>query len=106
VDSTYRAATIGASQTPAKAALTSPAPGSVIRGGAATFGWTAGSGAQEYFFYAGTSVGSNNLFGQSMGLNRGVSLQGLPTSSTIYIRLWTRLTTGWQYTDYAFSATP
>ena len=37
------------------ASITSPAPGSTINSPSQTFSWTAASGADEYFFYAGTS---------------------------------------------------
>lgn len=95
----------GATVTPAKANLTSPTPGSRLSGASQAFGWDSGAAAQEYFFYAGTWQGANNLYGQSTGLNRGVTIGNLPTNgSTIYIRLWTRLSTGWQYNDYTFTA--
>ncbi|MGE5594780.1 MAG: CAP domain-containing protein [Hyphomicrobiales bacterium] len=88
--------------TTSKAAITSPAPGSSI-GTQATFTWSAGSGALEYFLYVGTSAGSNNMYGASMGLNRSITLSGFPqTGATIYVRLWTRFSTGWQYTDYTY----
>jgi hypothetical protein len=86
----------------AKAALTSPAPGSVLNAGANTFSWTAGSGAREYFLYLGTAPGANNLFGQSVGLNRAATINVPAHSGTLYARLWTLLPTGWQFTDYTY----
>lgn len=86
----------------AKAAMTSPSNGATLTT-TQTFQWSAGSGAQEYFLYVGTSQGSNNMFGQSMGLNRSITLAGFPRDGrTIYVRLWTRLPTGWQYADYTY----
>ncbi|MEO6397635.1 MAG: CAP domain-containing protein [Tepidiformaceae bacterium] len=89
-----------------KAALTSPEQGITLGGSTATFAWSAGSGALEYFLYAGTTgVGSNNLYGASQGLSLGRSVSNLPTDgSTIYIRLWTRSAGGWAYNDYSFQA--
>lgn len=102
VDVTYRAAASGGSTVNQKAELTSPANGSTL-GTSATFNWSAGSGALEYFFYAGTVPGSNNLVGTSTGTNRGITLNNLPGGGiTIYVRLWTRFSSGWQYTDYSF----
>ncbi len=108
-DASYTAATAAAatptptSSTSEKAALSSPTNGSTFAGTSVTFSWTAGSGAQEYFFYLGTSQGSNNLFGKSMGTNRSVTLSGLPRGGgVVYVRLWTRSSGGWQYNDYWF----
>jgi uncharacterized protein YkwD len=87
------------------ATIASPAPGSTLPGAVVSFQWSAASGALEYFFYAGTSLGSNNLYGKSMGLNRSVTLTNLPTNgSTVYVRVWTRFATGWQYRDVTFKA--
>ncbi|MGH2610499.1 MAG: CAP domain-containing protein, partial [Tepidiformaceae bacterium] len=112
-DVTYRAATTAsATATPttvtsAKASLSSPTPGSTFPGTSVTFTWTAGSGALEYFFYLGTSQGSNNLFGKSMGTTKGVTLSGLPRGgSIVYVRLWTRSSAGWQHNDYWFRTAP
>jgi uncharacterized protein YkwD len=114
-DYTYRAAAGGGAVTPtptpppsstqAKAAMSTPTPGSTLAGSSATFTWTAGSGALEYFFYAGTTAGGNNLFGRSMALTRSAAVTGLPTNgSTVYVRLWTRFANGWQYNDYTYRA--
>ncbi len=110
-DSTYKAAAAAvATPTPAtsaKAAISSPAPGSTLPGTSATFNWTAGTGALEYFFYAGTTVGSNNIVGRSTGTSRSLAVANLPRGGvTVYVRLWTRFATGWQYTDYTFRAAP
>lgn len=106
-DVTYRAATASSGgTTSAKAAITSPAPGSTL-GSTATFAWSAGSGAQQYFFYMGTSPGSNNLVGTSTGLNRQITLSNIPQNGqVVYVRLWTLLSTGWQYTDYTYRGGP
>lgn len=89
----------------AKAAITSPANGSTLPGASTGFSWTAGTGALEYFLYAGTTQGSNNLFGASTGLNRSATISNLPTNgSTVWVRLWTRFANGWQYNDYQYTA--
>jgi uncharacterized protein YkwD len=88
-----------------KAAMTSPTPGSTFTSTTVTFNWSAGGGAQEYFLYLGTSQGSNNLYGASQGVNLSRTLSGLPRDGrTIHVRLWTRFSTGWQYTDYTYKA--
>jgi hypothetical protein len=87
------------------ASITSPAPGSTLPGASATFQWSSASGALEYFFYAGTSAGSNNIIGKSTGTSRSLTVSNLPTNgSTVYVRLWTRLSNGWTYRDYSYKA--
>ncbi len=82
------------------AEITSPAPGSTLEGSTTAFAWSAGSQAEVYFLYLGTTPGENNLYGQSQGLNREVTVSGLPVDgSIIYIRLWSLLPTGWFFAN-------
>jgi uncharacterized protein YkwD len=100
-----RTPTPSTSTTTAKAGITSPIPGSTLPGATATFSWSAGSNALEYWLYVGTSPGTGNLLNRSMGLGRSVTVTGLPTDGRmIYVRLWTRFAGGWQYTDYSYRA--
>lgn len=88
-----------------KADMTSPAAGSTLPGASTAFAWTAGTGALEYFLYAGTTQGANNLYGSSTGLNRTATISNLPTNgSTVWVRLWTRSASGWQFNDYQYTA--
>jgi hypothetical protein len=84
------------------ATMTSPAPGSTISSPSATFSWSSAAGADEYFLYAGTYAGSNNLYGRSQGLNRSVTVSNLPAGRTVYVRLWTRDGSTWRYIDYTY----
>ena len=48
-------------------------------------------------------AGSNNLFGQSMGTNTSIALSGFPRNGQpVYVRLWTRTASGWQFNDYSY----
>ncbi len=106
-DFSYTAANTGGSSASAKAQMTSPANGSQLPGTTVSFSWDAGTGAQQYFFYLGTSPGSNNLLGASTGLNTGMTLSNMPRGGqSLYVRLWTLLSTGWQYNDYTYYAAP
>jgi uncharacterized protein YraI len=91
-----------------KAALTSPAPGTTLPGGTATFGWSAGTGALQYSLSIGTTgPGSFNVYSQGQGTSRSVTVSGLPVDgSTVYVRLWTQFGggTGWVLTDYTYAA--
>lgn len=94
---------------PAQAAtaakITSPAPGSRLLGSSATFSWDAGSGVSQYFLYVGTSLGSNNLYGQSLGNRRSATVTGLPTDGrTLHVRLWSWTGSAWLPRDYTYTA--
>ena len=85
-----------------KAAMTSPTNGATLST-SQTFRWSAVSGVQQYYLYVGTSVGSNNMLGASMGTNTQVTLSGFPrTGQTVYVRLWTLAGGSWQYNDYTY----
>ena len=88
--------------------LTSPPPGSQLGGGTVSFGWSAGTGATEYWLEVGTTgVGSTNLYSQSQGLSLSGTVSGLPTNgSAVYVRLWTRLGGTWQFNNYMRTRRP
>jgi hypothetical protein len=70
-----------------------------------TFSWNSGSGVSQYWLYVGSSQGSNNMYSQSQGTNRSVTLTGMPTDGrTIYVRLWSSLSGNWQFNDYTYRA--
>ncbi len=101
-DYTYTAANQG------KAALTSPAPGSTLPGAAATFNWSAGTGALQYSLSIGTTgPGSFNVYSQGQGTSLSATVSGLPVDgSQVYVRLWTQFGggTGWVLNDYTYTA--
>jgi hypothetical protein len=92
---------IGNSISPAKATLKSPVPGSTI-GGTVTFEWASGIGVTSYWLEVGTEgVGSKNLFnGGVVGTSKTV--EGLPTTGTIYVRLYSKIGDEWQWSDFTF----
>jgi uncharacterized protein YkwD len=108
-DYTYRASA-GATSTPVagtKAAMTSPAGGSTIRGGSATFRWTSATGALKYRVYVGTTRGGSDLYLGTATTALNATIRGLPTNGrTLYVRLWTKLASGWVYTDYTYGTGP
>jgi hypothetical protein len=79
-----------------RATLTAPAQGTVLTSRTATFQWTAGTGATQYWLDVGTSAGSGNLFGRVVtGLSAQVT--NLPnTGVPLYVGLWTYINGAWR----------
>jgi hypothetical protein len=90
------------------AQMLSPAPGAALPSRITTFRWSSGAGVQEFVLYVGTQgAGSYDLYFGSEGTTLSRTVAGLPMNgSTVYVRLWSRLATGWQFVDYAYTATP
>jgi subtilisin-like proprotein convertase family protein len=86
--------------------LVLPAANGHLPGATALFKWTDGAGVIEKWLTIGTAVGAGNLYNQSQGMLTERSIGGLPTNgSLVYIRLWSRLTSGtWTYIDYTVRA--
>ncbi len=88
----------------AKATITSPANGSKLSGSSVTFTRTNGTNALAYHLYVGTTQGGNNLYSLQMSATTA-TVNNLPTDgSTVYVRMWTQLSSGWQYNDYTYKA--
>jgi hypothetical protein len=88
-----------------KSVITSPVPSSALSGSSVTFTWSTVSGAVVYWLNVATVAGGSNLYNQSSGLTTSQTVTGLPSDgSTIYVRLWTGSTSGYQYNDYTFKA--
>jgi hypothetical protein len=99
-DYTYKAA--GGNS---RSVITSPVPSSALSGSSVTFTWSTVSGAVVYWLNVATVAGGSNLYNQSSGLTTSQTVTGLPSDgSTIYVRLWTGSTSGYQYNDYTFKA--
>src|SRR5213075_2432447 len=86
------------------ASMTLPPPGTLLSGSTTTFGWSAVTGASQYWLYVGTAgAGSADIFNASTGTAVSATAPGIPTSGTIYVRLWT-LAASWQFNDYTYTA--
>ena len=89
------------------AVMTSPTPGSTLTGASVNFTWTAAPGADEYWIHVGNTVGANDLYSQSQGLNLSGTVTGLPTDGrTLHVRLSTRQDSTWLFNDYVYTAAP
>jgi hypothetical protein len=89
------------------AALTTPAPSSVLTGSTVTFSWSAGTASpKEYWLDIGSSAGGNNYY-SSGNLNSALSTTatGLPTNgSTVYATLYTLVNGSWTPNAYMYTA--
>jgi hypothetical protein len=85
--------------------MTSPAPGSTLSGSSATFTWKVATGASAYVLYVGsTGVGSDNIFANTSAITTtSQAVTGLPTSGTIYVRLWTGVGGATTWVDYTYT---
>ena len=94
-----------ASGSTAKAALTSPLPGSALTSSSITFNWNVGVNVTQYQLMVGTAgVGSSDLFNQTPGSGRSQLVTNLPTDSrTVYVRLGSLISGAWQLNDYTFT---
>ncbi len=86
--------------------ITSPIPGSTLTSSSATFVWTAGAGATNYWLDVGSTPGGNQ-YEQSGALGNVTTLtvNGLPTDgSTIYVTLYSYVGGMWSGSAYTYTA--
>ncbi len=90
--------------TAATATMISPVPGSTLTGSTVTFTWTTWPGATQYDLQVATSPGLGNIFSRPTTGN-SLTVTNIPiTGQTLYVRLMTMLSTGWQVLDYTYIA--
>ena len=88
------------------AMILSPTPGSTLTSSTVTFTWSAGSAVSAYWLEVGTTPSGNQIYPGSPVTNLSASVPGLPTNgSTVYVRLWSLLSGGWQSRDYSYATT-
>jgi hypothetical protein len=90
--------------TPVPAALTSPAPGSVLTGSSVTFTWSPGGGPIAYQLWLGTTqAGSDNLY-YSSSTKATTATVTVPTNgATVFARLYSLINGTWLFTDYTYT---
>jgi serine protease len=102
-DDTYTSRTTTA---PARAEVTTPAPGSTLAASTVAVEWTGGTGVTQYWLSVGTTAGGADLLNLNSGTNLSATVTGLPTSGTrLYVRLWSLIGGAWQYNDDVYTAT-
>ena len=101
-DYTYTAASGGTS---VLGQMTSPQSGTTLSGTSQEFIWSAGNGDGLYWISIGKTTGGIEYYNQASWTTSCIAT-GLPTDgSTVYVRLYTHFSTGYEYVDYAYTAT-
>jgi hypothetical protein len=88
-----------------KAQLITPVAGSQLPA-TTTFTWSAGTGATAYWLYVGKTVGGSEIFNSnSLATTIRSRIVTVPTTAgqPVYVRLWTMVNGGWQFTDYTYA---
>jgi hypothetical protein len=100
---TYTAYTTGGGL----AVMQTPPPGSVLGGTSATFTWSAGNGATNYWLDVGSFQGGHDYYQSGpLGNVLTTTVNTLPANSTtIYITLWTYAGGQWLYNQYTYFST-
>jgi hypothetical protein len=93
---------------PAAATITSPVAGSTLTSPSVTFNWNSGSGISQYWLSVGTTLGGTQISDRDNGTALSQTVQGLPATGTIHVRLWSRSGATWLFNDrtYTMSFTP
>ena len=88
--------------------MQTPTPGSTLSGTVATFTWSAGTGATDYWLDVGSSPGGNQYWQSgSLGLVLTTTVSTLPADgSTIYVTLWSYVGGQWLNNQYTYISGP
>jgi len=89
------------------AVMQTPTPGSVLGGNSATFTWSAGNGANNYWLDVGSYMGGHDYYQSGpLGNVLTTTVNTLPANSTtIYVTLWTYVGGQWLYNQYTYFST-
>jgi hypothetical protein len=87
--------------------ITTPAPSSTLTSTSVTF--TGGHTNQDTEHWlsigSGTHLWDNLIFHQPLGTEHTRTVSGLPTSGTLYVRWWSKNSSGssWQFQDHTYT---
>src|SRR5262249_20612230 len=68
------------------------------------FRWTSVAGALAYYLYVGTTPGEQDVVNTGELQTTSYTVPSLPVGQTLYARIYTKLASGWQYSDVTFVA--
>ena len=87
--------------------IVTPVSGSTLSGVTETFSWdTSDATIDEWALLAGSTIGSfNYAYSAGTGDSNSTQVNNLPIDgSTIYIRLWLKVSGTWKYIDLFYTA--
>src|SRR5262249_10326310 len=70
------------------------------------FRWTSVADALAYYLYVGTTPGSKDVVDTGEIQATSYTVPSLPTGQTLYARIYTKTTSGWQHSDITFGVGP
>ena len=100
-------ATYNASFNTTQGGIYSPAPGTTLPGGTATFQWYGAPGTTAFWIDVGSTQGGNNYFqsGSLPTTTLSQTISSLPTDgSTVYVTLYWLINGSWVSNPYTFTA--
>ncbi len=93
-----------------KPAIVSPVPNSFLPPSASiSFQWSNGGRADinAFYLYAGGSIGARNYAAKPIAAGVTSATLTIPAPAvSVYVRLWFRVGTTWDYSDFAYRRTP
>jgi hypothetical protein len=98
-DSTFTAASMTAT-------LTSPAQGATGVVAPHVFQWTTVPGSPIYYLYVGTVIGAKNVVNTGELTQTSYAVAAVPSATTLYARMWTKIGGVWRYQDTTFGTAP
>jgi hypothetical protein len=84
------------------AQMASPVPGATFSSSTVTFQWTSGTGVSQYWLWVGSHPDDGDIYSQNQRTSRSATVHGLPTTTPVYVRLWSRIGGVWQWVDYVY----
>ncbi|MGA3047863.1 MAG: hypothetical protein ABSD67_14630, partial [Terracidiphilus sp.] len=88
--------------TPTRAALITPAAGSVLSF-STTFTWSAGAGVTKYALWLGTTSGASDLYNSGYITATSATAVVPLNGATVYAELWSEINGTWQSITYTFT---
>jgi hypothetical protein len=101
----YTDYTYVATGSPTPAYMTTPATNhSTLPGTSETFVWNPGNTAKDFELFVGTlGIGTSNLYNSGETGATSATVSDLPSSGTVYVRLYWLINGTWNYADYTYT---
>lgn len=101
-DISFTTSSTASTPPPTTATLLTPAPAIGAVPQSFDLNWTAVLNAQAYYVYVGSQAGTKDLANSGELQSTTYHVASVPLESTIYVRLWTRVSGIWRSIDYSY----